>query len=114
MNAIDAASPASREQTLNYYQGSLISRLNDQETGRIIVIAQRLHEADLPGHCIETGIFAHLDLPAIAQRAQSIPVGGGKVRLRAAGDLLFPAFQSRETLDRIRLEQGSAWHCQSK
>jgi predicted phage terminase large subunit-like protein len=109
MKATDAASPANRQATLDYYQGSLISRLNDQEAGRIIVIAQRLHEDDLPGHCIETGLFRHINLPAIAPGPELVPVGRGKVHARRAGDLLFPAFQSRETLDRIRVEQGPTY-----
>jgi predicted phage terminase large subunit-like protein len=109
MKATDAASPATREATRDYYQGSLISRLNDQEAGRIIVIAQRLHEDDLPGHCIETGLFRHINLPAIAPGPELVPVGRGKVHARCAGDLLFPAFQSRETLDRIRIEQGPTY-----
>jgi hypothetical protein len=44
MKATDGASPAAREAAWDYYRGSLISRLNDQANGRIVVIAQRLHE----------------------------------------------------------------------
>jgi hypothetical protein len=109
MKATDAGSPAAREATLDYYRGSLISRLNDQELGRIIVIAQRLHEDDLPGHCIETGLYQHINLPAIAQTAELVRLGGGRVHARKVGDLLFPALQSRETLDRLRLEQGPTY-----
>jgi predicted phage terminase large subunit-like protein len=106
MKATDATSPAARIATLDYYRGSLISRLNDQEQGRIIVIAQRLHEDDLPGHCIETGLYQHINLPVIAQIRERVPLGGGRFHAREIGDLLFPAMQSRETLDRLCREQG--------
>jgi hypothetical protein len=109
IKATDASSPAARAAMLDCFRGALISRLNNQETGRVIVIAQRLHEDDLPGHCIETGLYRHINLPAIAQGPQVIQLGGSKVHARATGDLLFPAFQSRTTLDRLRLEQGATF-----
>lgn len=106
MKAADATSPALRDAAIDYYRGSLISRLNDQDNGRIIVIAQRLHEADVPGHCMETGLFDHLNLPAIAQLPEQIPLGSGEFHVRAAGDLLFPQQQSRGVLDQLRIELG--------
>lgn len=109
LKATDGDSPSAREAAWNYYRGSLISRLNDQENGRIIVIAQRLHEDDIPGLCLETGIFRHLNLPAIAQSEELIPLGGRRQKLRKPGDLLFEDYQSRETLDRIRLQQGPTY-----
>ncbi|WP_421738379.1 phage terminase large subunit [Caulobacter sp.] len=106
MKAADASAPTMRENAIDYYQGSLISRLNDQENGRIIVIAQRLHEADVPGHCIETGLFGHLNLPAIAQAQAQIPLGQGKIKSVEPGELLFPQHQSRAVLDQLRIELG--------
>jgi len=35
---------------IDWYGGTLISRLNDKETGSIIAVMQRLHEEDLAGH----------------------------------------------------------------
>ena len=54
-----------------------------------MVIAQRLHEHDIPGHCIETGLFQHINLPAIAQRDELIALGGSRTKARKVGDVLF-------------------------
>jgi predicted phage terminase large subunit-like protein len=106
MKATDASFPALREASIDYFKGSLVSRLNDPERGRIIVIAQRLHEVDVPGTCIETGLYRHLNLPAIAQRTEVIDLGDGETRLVKPGDLLF---LSQKSLDRIKAEQGPAF-----
>ena len=44
-----------------------LSRLDDKQTGAIIVVAQRLHEDDLPGKLLREDGWHHLDLPAIAE-----------------------------------------------
>jgi hypothetical protein len=53
----DALSEAQRRPTNNWYDNTLVSRLNDKRTGCIILIMQRLHEDDLVGHVMdmETG-----------------------------------------------------------
>lgn len=107
LKASEASSPAALEAAHEFYRGSLVNRLNDQETGKVIIIAQRLHEDDVPGRCLETGVFTHLNLPAIAQIDEVIPIGGGKVHARKINDLLFPDYQSRDALERMRLEQGA-------
>jgi hypothetical protein len=77
MKASDAHSPVERERVKAYYQDSLVSRLNDKRTGRIIVIQQRLHEDDLAGFLIASGNFEHLNLMAIAERDESFDLPGG-------------------------------------
>ena len=57
-------SPASR--VIDWYGGTLVSRLNDKRTGAIIAVMQRLHEDDLAGHLLRQGGWDHLDMPAIA------------------------------------------------
>ena len=66
MKAADASSASERQRVKDFYEQTLLSRLNNQQTGRIIVIQQRLHEDDLPGYLIEKGQFEHLNLPAMA------------------------------------------------
>jgi hypothetical protein len=48
LKAMDAISPVERQRCKDFYEQTLISRLNDKQRGRIIVIRQRLHEDDLP------------------------------------------------------------------
>ena len=53
-------------------------------------------------------MFSVLNLHAIADRHEEIPLGSGRVQVRAPGDLLFPAFQSTDDLDRLRLDMGNS------
>jgi predicted phage terminase large subunit-like protein len=65
LKADDAESDVERKKVLRRYDGTLKSRITDPRTNAEVVIAQRLHEQDLPGHIIETDPeFEHLMLPA--------------------------------------------------
>jgi hypothetical protein len=64
MKANEAQSQTIRDETYAYYRGALLSRFNDQQSGIVIAIQQRLHEDDLAGRLIETGNYFHLNLPA--------------------------------------------------
>ena len=86
MKASDANSAAEREKAQRWFDETLLSRLNDQATGRIIVIQQRLHEDDIVGYLLEKGGFVHLNLPAIAESEEAHPLGGGRVFRRRPGD----------------------------
>jgi hypothetical protein len=37
---------------IDWYGGTLVSRLNDKRTGAIVAVMQRLHEDDLAGHLL--------------------------------------------------------------
>lgn len=108
MKPDDASSPLERQRVQDHYAGTLYSRLNDQRNPRIIIIAQRLHEDDLPGYLLELGGFKHLNLPATADRDEAIPIGGGKMHVRRKGDLLFPQLQPWDALEKIRHNQGAS------
>lgn len=107
MKADDARSETERANAIEFFENTLLSRLNDQKTGRIIVIQQRLHEADLAGHLIASGQYHHLNLPAIAQTAETFPIGFGRTHTRAIGDALFPERYPLDVLERMRTEMGS-------
>jgi predicted phage terminase large subunit-like protein len=68
---------------------------------------QRLHENDLAGHLLDQGGWKHLDLPAIAVDESVISLGHGQVMTRRMDDILHPARESKEALDRIKAEIGS-------
>lgn len=95
MKADDAHSESAWRQVTDWYPNSLVTRLNDQRTGRIVLVMQRLHEEDLVGYRQETGDdWDHLNLPAIATRHETIPLPEGRTHLRKEGDILHPG---RET-----------------
>ncbi len=107
LNANEALSEPARKRVIDWYVGSLVSRLNDKETGAIVAVMQRLHEGDLAGHLLQMGGWDHLALPAIALEEHEIPLGRDKMQVRKPGDLLHPERESSETLENIRVEIGS-------
>lgn len=49
-DADKAQSDLEREGVIDSYDGKIVSRLNDQTVGNIVLIMQRLHQKDLAGH----------------------------------------------------------------
>ena len=103
----EVMSEAVRKQVINWFGGTLVSRLNDPEWGPIIVVQQRLHQDDLSANLLAQGIWKSLVLPAIAVEDRKILIGDGEVFIRHRGDALHPERQTREALERTRSEIGS-------
>ena len=66
LNASDAFSDATRGRTNDWFSRTLVSRLDNKQTGAIIVIMQRLHQEDLTGYLLDRGGWESLRLPASA------------------------------------------------
>ena len=77
----DAQSEAIRNKTIQWYENTLLSRLDDKVRGAIVLVMQRLHLDDLAGHLLEKGGFEHLCLPAIAEQPDTIALGHGRVHV---------------------------------
>ncbi|WP_206021027.1 phage terminase large subunit [Antarcticimicrobium luteum] len=113
LKAGDANSEAELIRAQEFIEGTLLSRFDNPAEGRVVMIAQRLHELDPPGYLLDKGTYRHLNLPAIAEDHETVPIGRGKEHRRKPGDLLFPAKLDRATLDRMRREMGAAvFNCQ--
>jgi len=104
----DGMSEVARARTIEWYCGTLLSRLNDKERGAIIVVMQRLHQGDLVGHLLEEQGWRHLNLPAIAELEQQIEIGPGRFHIRRVGELLHADRESRPALDTMKRAMGSA------
>jgi predicted phage terminase large subunit-like protein len=104
----DGMSEAARARTIEWYCGTLLSRLNDKERGAIIVVMQRLHQGDLVRHLLEEQGWRHLNLPAIAELEQQIEIGPGQIYPRRVGELLHADRESRPALDAMKRAMGSA------
>lgn len=88
MNAIAAESQLAREKVIDWYSFSLSTRQNQKDTV-MILIAQRLHEEDLPGYLMQQGNWELLKIPAIAEQDESFSING-KTFTRKKGELLSP------------------------
>ncbi len=105
---IDAQSDTQRNQLNQWFSNTLISRLDNKQTGAIIVVMQRVHLNDLTGHLLENSSdWTLLSLPAIAEADEQIAIGDGKFHLRPAAEALHPEHESLATLEKLRREMGS-------
>ncbi|MBA3519251.1 MAG: phage terminase large subunit [Rhizobiales bacterium] len=103
----DAHSQSARESQQQWYSNSLLPRLDSKAEDAIIVVMQRLHVDDLVGHLLEQGGWEHLNLPAIAETEQRVPLGRDRHHLRRTGDVLHPEREPRPVLDELKRSMGS-------
>lgn len=107
----EVMSDATRKSVNEWYAHTALSRLNNKETGCIIIIMQRLHEDDLVGHVQQLGEWRHLCFPAIAQKEEHHTFqrfDGKKVEIvRHEGDVLHAERESLKSLEEIRESIGT-------
>lgn len=106
LHPAQAFSRTARAACIRWFEQSLLSRLNDKATGRVVLVMQRLHANDLSGHLADKGGWHELCLPAIAERRTVIELGHWR-HTREAGEPLHAARESTETLNKIRTELGA-------
>lgn len=107
-NPKGAESELEREDAIQNFDLAWSTRLNDKKTGRIIVIMQRLHDADLTGHLLEKELgYVHLKIPSIAEERERIvfPITQRVVE-REAGDLMHPERDGPAELDQAKKDLG--------
>jgi predicted phage terminase large subunit-like protein len=105
---VDALSDSKRERVNQWYFNTLLSRLDDKQTGAVIVVMQRLHMHDLSGALLdESEEWTHLKLPAIAEMDEQIAIGNDRFHMRRAGDVLHPGREPLSSLETLRAQFGS-------
>ena len=104
----DALSEVSRERVIEWYRSTLVTRPDDKQAARVMVVMQRIHVDDLVGYLLENEAgFEVLSLPAIAQSTTTYDLGGDRTHTREKGDLLHPAHEPAEVLREIKKSMGS-------
>ena len=105
----DALSESRRNEANNWFDSTLRSRLDNKNTGCIIVIMQRLHQDDLVGHILEQEDWTVVSLPAIAEVDELIKletIYGPRIIERREGDALHPELQTVSQLQVTRKQIG--------
>jgi len=109
----DTESDLVRNAVNDWFKTTVISRPDNKKTNSIITVMQRLHQYDLAGAHIETSDWEHLNLPAIAMEAATIPVGKGRLIHRREGDVLHPSREPYDVLMKTKRQSGSRiWNAQ--
>ena len=104
----DAQSDASRNAGNQWFSNTLLSRLDDKRLGAIVIVMQRVHMDDLTGFVLgQSDGWTVLNLPAIAEHDQMIPIGPGRYHRRRAGDVLSPGREPVAVLEELRRQLGS-------
>ena len=103
-----AESEAERRTAVEWFNGTMSTRLNDFATGHKIVIQQRLHEADLTGDLLAKGGFELLCLPAEFEPERRCTTSIDWTDPRTvAGELLWPAKVTAAHLQALKVSLGS-------
>src|SRR6202163_725033 len=105
----EALSETKRRAVNEWYDNTLLSRLNDKAQGIIIIIMQRLHQDDLVGHVLGQEDWDVVRFPAIAEEDEQYVIETlfGKTEFRRAqGEALHPAREPLATLARMRESMG--------
>jgi predicted phage terminase large subunit-like protein len=100
-----ALSDRERISANNWFSNTVRTRLDDQRTGVIIIIMQRLHMDDLVGHVLQSDQWKVLRFPAIAEEREVHvieTIHGRKTFVREAGEALHPTRQSLEILNELK------------
>jgi predicted phage terminase large subunit-like protein len=107
MKPQDAQSQSARDNAVQWYANTLLTRLDNKALDAIIAVMQRLHLDDLVGYLLEQGGWTHLNLPAIAEIQERIQLGAGRFHIRKPGALLHPEREPHAVLDQIKRTMGS-------
>lgn len=104
-----AESDAERNETTRLFREGAVNRLNDQQRSAIVVVMQRLHEADLSGVIKKLGMeYVHLLLPMEFEVERKCRTSIGFEDPRTVeGELLDPGRFPRAEVEKLKRDMGS-------
>ena len=100
IKAQDAQSDVERQNKKNYFDQTLLSRINNKKLGHVIANQQRFHEDD-PAAYLLTKDFDELCLRAIAEDDERWVIDN-QVWERKRGEALYPELEDLKTLENIK------------
>ena len=107
ISAHNVMSEVERSKNVDVFNRMIASRLDYPELGAMIVVAQRLHDDDLPGVLVRQGGWTHLSLPLVADEEMTYRIGAG-TWVRKPGEVLVPELYSADVIAEIRRRLGEA------
>jgi hypothetical protein len=103
----EALSEVGRRAVNDWYDNTLLSRLNKKSAGCIIIVMQRLHQDDLVGHVLPQDDWTVVSFPAIAEEREEVvyltPYGPRQF-VRRPGEALHPERESVHEYHLMRWE----------
>lgn len=114
LKPMEALSDSIRNSTNQNLRTTFFSRFDNQNTGKLILVMQRLHEDDPTGHLMRDGGYTLLKLPAETKQPIFIDLKTEHCSFQhemPENSFLFPARLGREILDRLRLDLSELQFC---
>lgn len=107
-NVKEAPSKLKREEVLRWWTQVMSTRLNNPQTGVIVIIMQRVHMNDLAGFLIERGGFEHLCIPTEFEEKNrgSTSIGWTDPR-EYDRELLWPKIYGKNEVAAMKTDLGS-------
>ena len=103
----DALSDPKRTAVNDWFAHTLLSRLDDKRTGKILIVMQRLHMDDLTGFVLgQSDNWTVLSLPAIAEQHEEISLPFGRLIIAGPASCLPPRGSPAHVLDDLRKALG--------
>lgn len=103
----DVLSRVQRQNVNDWFHNTLYTRLDNKNTGSILLVMQRVHEEDLVAHVQKGDEWEILSLPAIATKDEVYLLQNGKVITRKQGESLNPHLESLTKLKEIQNTLGN-------
>jgi predicted phage terminase large subunit-like protein len=102
-----AHSDTGRDTAIRVFTETLPTRLSNPDRSAIVVVMQRIHEADVSGYILANDLgYDHLCLPMEYEPTSRVTSIGFRDPRTESGELLFPGRFSRETVDRDKKIMG--------
>jgi hypothetical protein len=105
-----ALSEVGRKTVNEWYDNTLLSRLNNKRTGCIIIVMQRLHQDDLVGHVLaqdDWTVFSFLAIAEEPERARFDTPYGPRLFVRQPDEALHPERESVQEYELMRCKSAS-------
>ena len=103
----DVLSRVQRQNVNDWFHNTLYTRLDNKNTGAILLVMQRVHEEDLVAHVQKWDEWEVLSLPSIATKDEAYLLQNGKVITRKQGEALNPHLESLSKLKEIQNTLGN-------
>ena len=103
----DVLSRVQRQNVNDWFHNTLYTRLDNKNTGAILLVMQRVHEEDLVAHVQKGDEWEVLSLPSIATKDEAYLLQNGKVITRKQGEALNPHLESLSKLKEIQNTLGN-------
>jgi predicted phage terminase large subunit-like protein len=106
----ESLSEAHRNSVGQWFDTTVLPRLDSKSEGVVVMVMQRCHEDDLAGRLLEKGGWRQLKVAAIAEQDERIQIGNRRVHRRKTGAIIDPRGDTLKNLEDMRRDMGEVFY----